>query len=85
MSREKFFVNRIGFVLIMCLVLSVSSEREAKRLHSTIRASTGNADSNSLLDTFSLSWSGDFDFSRTLEGVSKILEGIASCKCFVRD
>jgi hypothetical protein len=35
---------------------------------------------NGLLDTFSLSFSGDFDFSHIIDGIRKIFEGIGKCK-----
>jgi hypothetical protein len=63
----------------MCIV-SAYSEREAKRIHSSFRASSSSGkrenSQNSLLDTFSLSWSGNFDFSRSFSGIQKIFEGI---------
>ena len=34
-----------------------------------------------LLDTFSLSFVGNLNFSNAINGVQKIIEGIASCKC----
>jgi hypothetical protein len=34
----------------------------------------------SLLDTFSLSFAGNFDFSHILEGLKKIFDGIGTCK-----
>ena len=36
-----------------------------------------------LLDTFSLSFVGNLNFSNAIHGVQKIIEGIASCKCSV--
>ena len=35
---------------------------------------------NSLLDTFSLSFVGNFNFANAIEGIKKIVEGIASCE-----
>ena len=70
--------------LILMCVLSAYSEREAKRIHSSFRASSSSGkrenSQNSLLDTFSLSWSGNFDFSRSFAGFQKIFEGIFTCK-----
>jgi hypothetical protein len=37
----------------------------------------------SLLDTMSLSFAGNFDFSQIFEGVKKIFEGIATCKFLI--
>lgn len=35
---------------------------------------------SSLLDTFSLSFVGNFDFSQIIDGLKKIFEGFATCK-----
>ena len=37
---------------------------------------------DSLLDTFSLSFGGSFDFAKSFEGAKKIFQGISSCKFF---
>ena len=34
----------------------------------------------SLLDTFSLSFVGSFDFARTFDGIKQIFQGISSCE-----
>ena len=82
---DSFFnMARIKYLTVITLILmyvtSAYSEREAKRIHSSFRASSSSGkrenSQNSLLDTFSLSWSGNFDFSRSFAGVQKIFEGI---------
>lgn len=35
---------------------------------------------SSILDTFSLSFVGNFDFSQIIDGLKKIFEGLATCK-----
>ena len=81
MARIKYLT--VITLILMC-VMSVYSEREAKRIHSSFRASSSSGkrenSQNSLLDTFSLSWSGNFDFSRSFAGIQKIFEGIFTCK-----
>ena len=81
MAKIKYSV--IITILVMCMMSAVCSKRDPKVLHSSFHRafSTGkNENSNSLLDTFSLSWSGNFDFSKTFEGTQKIFEGIFTCK-----
>ena len=46
----------------------------------TISYSADNDNNAGLLDTFSLSFVGNFSFSKALEGIRKIVEGIATCK-----
>jgi hypothetical protein len=36
---------------------------------------------SSLMDAFSLSFVGDFDFTLVLDGLKKILDGVATCEC----
>ena len=81
MAKIKYSV--IITIFVMCLMSAASSKRDPKVLHSSFHRafSTGrNENSNGLLDTFSLSWSGNFDFSNKFEGVQKIFEGIFKCK-----
>ena len=37
--------------------------------------------SNGILDTFSLSFVGNFNFANAVEGARKIMAGIANCEC----
>lgn len=81
MAKIKYSV--IITMLVMCVMSAACSKRDPKALHSSFHRafSTGkNENSNSLLDTFSLSWSGNFDFSNTFEGIQKIFEGIVTCE-----
>ena len=80
MANIKLFA--ITAILIIC-ISSANSERGPKRISSSFpRVSTrGNKENpNSLLDTFSLSWSGDFHFSKMFEGIRKIFEGLFTCE-----
>ena len=81
MTKIKYSV--IITMLVMCVMSAACSKRDPKGLHSSFHRafSKGRADdSNSLLDTFSLSWSGNFNFSNSLEGIQKIFEGIFTCE-----
>ena len=80
MVSMKYFA--ITAILIFCIV-SAHSERDPKRIRSSIHRSSSRdnkENSNSLLDTFSLSWSGDVHFSKMLEGIRKIFEGLFTCE-----
>ena len=77
MAHIKYFTTIIA-ILLMC-VMSANSERDPKKIHSSFRT-LSNGQENSLLDTFSLSWSGNFDFSKSFGGMQKIFEGIFTCK-----
>ena len=41
---------------------------------------SGEGEGGSLLDTFSLSFVGSFDFARTFDGIKQIFQGISSCE-----
>ena len=67
------------FVLGFGMALSSAVGRQPKALYISNKSLDGTKP-NSLLDTFSLSFVGSFDFARTFEGFNKIFEGISSCK-----
>ena len=81
MTKIKYSV--IITMLVMCVMSAACSKRDPKGLHSSFHRAFSKGrtdDSNSLLDTFSLSWSGNFNFSNSLEGIQKIFEGIFTCE-----
>ena len=42
--------------------------------------SDGKNELSGILDTFSLSFVGNFNFANAIDGIKKIIEGVASCK-----
>ena len=42
----------------------------------------GSNSGGGLLDTFSLSFVGNLNFSNAIQGLQKIIEGLASCELF---
>ncbi|TRY70530.1 hypothetical protein TCAL_08706 [Tigriopus californicus] len=83
-----------AIVLIIILILATSypvngqdytlrgSRRNPRQIYLTKSDSSSSSlnpsHQHSLLDTFSLSFVGNFNFANTLEGLSKIMEGISS-------
>eukprot|EP00095_Tigriopus_kingsejongensis_P008202 maker-scaffold895_size84271-snap-gene-0.34 protein:Tk08202 transcript:maker-scaffold895_size84271-snap-gene-0.34-mRNA-1 annotation:"hypothetical protein DAPPUDRAFT_329459" len=78
-----------GLVLLILLILVTSShgvfghERRASKQFYVTQSDPApltatKTTPTSLLDTFSLSFAGNFNFANTMEGLSKIMEGISS-------
>ena len=74
------------------VAINANEARHAKSFHissinhglenSASSSSAAAVKTDSLLDTFSLSFVGSFDFAKSFEGAKKIFQGIASCKFF---
>ena len=58
----------------------VKSDDVTTRNDDVIDSESGEGEGGSLLDTFSLSFVGSFDFARTFDGVEQIFQGISSCE-----
>lgn len=81
-SCQIALVTLVGFLLYAAYVSGdeTVSDPSYQRHFSTEPTNVRKKARGGLLDTFSLSLSGDFDFSQMVEGVRKIFEGIGKCK-----
>ena len=64
------------FIILSLLTISSQAFRPRSRFADQVRS----IETPQILDTFSLSWQGDLGLSQVVGGVSKIVEGFASCK-----
>ena len=68
------------FIILSLLTISSQAFRPRTRFADQVRS----IETPQILDTFSLSWQGDLGLSQVVGGVSKIVEGFASCKLNVQ-
>ncbi|XP_040578998.1 uncharacterized protein [Lepeophtheirus salmonis] len=65
------------FLGILFIFAQVSSSFQYRNGHHPIYYGHVQKDQHGILDTFSLSFAGNFDFSRSYEGLKKILQGLS--------
>ena len=80
-------ISQISLIFIVGMVLYLNSltvKAEVIEARGHHFGQTSIRQRSSLLDTFSLSFVGNFDFSQIMEGTRKIFEGLATCKFFLK-
>ncbi len=70
-KRQLFSVCAIVALLLLLSMLPV-------RVSAQFYGDDG--DDDGLLDTFSLSFVGNFNFAKAIEGVTKIVDGVSNCE-----